>query len=38
MTPMNGRYYEVLVSIETEDDKGRIKRQSVAAVAESSKN
>lgn len=26
---MHGRYYEVLVSIETEDDKGHIKKQSV---------
>lgn len=29
MSPKNGRYYEVLVSIETEDSKGRLKKQSV---------
>lgn len=29
MSPKHGRYYEVLVSIETEDSKGRLKKQSV---------
>lgn len=29
MDPKHGRYYEVNVSMELEDDKGRIKKQSV---------
>jgi hypothetical protein len=29
MSPLHGRYYEVTVSIESEDDKGRIKKQNV---------
>lgn len=29
MSPKHGRYYEVLVSIESEDSKGRLKKQSV---------
>jgi hypothetical protein len=29
MFPKHNRYYEVLVSIEFEDDKGRIKKQNV---------
>ncbi len=29
MTPKNNRYYEVTVSIEAEDNKGRLKKQSV---------
>lgn len=29
MTPRNGRYYEVTVSIESEDEKGRLKKQNV---------
>ena len=29
MFPKHNRYYEVLVSIELEDDKGRIKKQNV---------
>lgn len=29
MEPKHGRYYEVNVSMELEDDKGRIKKQSV---------
>ena len=29
MSPKHGRYYEVLVYIETEDSKGRLKKQSV---------
>lgn len=28
MCPLHGRYYEVTVSIESEDDKGRIKKQN----------
>lgn len=29
MTPKNNRFYEVTVSIEAEDNKGRLKKQSV---------
>lgn len=29
MTPANGRYYEVIVSIESEDEKGRLKKQNI---------
>ena len=29
MLPKHNRYYEVLVSLEVEDDKGRIKKQNV---------
>lgn len=29
MDPKHGRYYEVIVSMEMEDDKGRIKKQNV---------
>ena len=29
MLPKHNRYYEVLVSLETEDDKGRIKKQNI---------
>lgn len=29
MSPKHNRYYEVVVSIEMEDDKGRIKKQAV---------
>ena len=29
MSPKYNRYYEVLVSLEVEDDKGRIKKQNV---------
>lgn len=29
MSPKYNRYYEVLVSLEIEDDKGRIKKQNV---------
>ncbi len=29
MTPKNNKYYEVTVSIEAEDNKGRLKKQSV---------
>lgn len=29
MIPKNNRYYEVTVSIEAEDNKGRLKKQSV---------
>ena len=29
MSPKYGRYYEVIVSIEAEDEKGKLKKQSV---------
>lgn len=29
MLPKHNRYYEVLVSLEIEDDKGRIKKQNI---------
>lgn len=35
MTPKNNRYYEVTVSIETEDNKGRLKKQSVKYLIDS---